>query len=127
MRCAKPGDIARHYYGGEYRRWSKSRGEPVTEADLAIDKYLQRARWARAAQTMAGCRRKPGRDDPATRDTPRIFIVDPIDGTTAFLKERPHFSISVAVVEHGRARGGVVYNPILEEFFSALGRRVAHG
>ena len=35
------GDIARHYYGQDYRRWSKSRGEPVTEADLAIDRFLR--------------------------------------------------------------------------------------
>ncbi|HWE05313.1 MAG TPA: inositol monophosphatase, partial [Rhizomicrobium sp.] len=40
-------------------------------------------------------------------------------GTTAFLKERPHFSISVAVAEHGRSVAGVVYNPILDELFAA--------
>ena len=33
----RAGEIARRYYGQDYRRWSKSRGEPVTEADLAID------------------------------------------------------------------------------------------
>jgi 3'-phosphoadenosine 5'-phosphosulfate (PAPS) 3'-phosphatase len=40
------GDIARKFYGGDYKRWSKDGGSPVTEADLAVDKYL------------AGCRRK---------------------------------------------------------------------
>ena len=36
----KAGEIARHYFGGEFRRWSKSRGEPVTEADLASKSML---------------------------------------------------------------------------------------
>lgn len=112
------GEIARHYYGKDYRRWSKSRGEPVTEADLAIDRFL-RENLERARPFYGWLSEETGRD-AARANAPRIFIVDPIDGTTAFLKERPHFSISVAVVENGRAVAGVIYNPILEEFFSAV-------
>ena len=113
----RAGEIARHYFGGEFRRWSKSRGEPVTEADLAIDKYLHVA-LERERPDYGWLSEETGRD-PANADASRIFIVDPIDGTTAFLKERPHFSISVAVAEHGRSVAGVVYNPILDELFVA--------
>jgi myo-inositol-1(or 4)-monophosphatase len=113
----KAGEIARHYFGGEYRRWSKSRGEPVTEADLAIDKYLH-AVLERERPDYGWLSEETGRD-PANADASRIFIVDPIDGTTAFLKERPHFSISVGVAERGRPVAGVVYNPILDELFAA--------
>ena len=35
------GDIARKFYGGDYKRWSKDGGSPVTEADLAVDKHLR--------------------------------------------------------------------------------------
>lgn len=111
------GHIARRFYGHEYRRWSKSRGEPVTEADLEIDRYLRGA-LEPARRDYGWLSEETGRD-PARVDTARMFIVDPIDGTTAFLKERPHFSISVAVCEEGRAVAGVVYNPIAEEFFAA--------
>lgn len=111
------GVIARRYYGGDYRRWSKSRGEPVTEADLAIDHFLR--------ERLQGAR--PGYDwlseetgkDRARGGATRLFVVDPIDGTTAFLKQRPHFSISVGVVEHGRAVAGAIYNPVLDELFLA--------
>ena len=34
------GAIARKFYGGDYRRWSKEGGSPVTEADLAVNSYL---------------------------------------------------------------------------------------
>lgn len=111
------GEIARHYYGKDYRRWSKSRGEPVTEADLAIDRFL-RENLERARPSYGWLSEETGKD-AARENASRMFIVDPIDGTTAFLKERPHFAISVAVVEEGRAVAGVIYNPILEEFFSA--------
>jgi myo-inositol-1(or 4)-monophosphatase len=113
----RAGEIARRYYGQDYRRWSKSRGEPVTEADLAIDHFLC-GRLEAARPEYGWLSEETGRD-PARAGAERLFIVDPIDGTTAFLKQRPHFSISVAVSEHGRAVAGVVYNPITEEFFSA--------
>jgi myo-inositol-1(or 4)-monophosphatase len=112
----KAGEIARHYYGGEYRRWSKNRGEPVTEADLAIDRFLHEQLLA--ARPDYGWLSEEGVAQERC-DAQRTFIVDPIDGTTAFLKEKPHFSISVAVVENARPVAGVVYNPITEECFTA--------
>jgi myo-inositol-1(or 4)-monophosphatase len=112
----RAGEIARRYYGQNYRRWSKSRGEPVTEADLAIDHFL-RGRLEAARPDYGWLSEETGRD-PTRAGAERLFIVDPIDGTTAFLKERPHFSISVGIAERGRAIMGVVYNPITEEFFS---------
>ena len=113
----RAGEIARRYYGQDYRRWSKSRGEPVTEADLAIDHFL-RGCFESARPDYGWLSEETGRD-PARSGAERYFIVDPIDGTTAFLKQRPHSSISVAVAERGRAVSGVVYNPITEEFFRA--------
>lgn len=114
---SKAGEIARHYYGKDYRRWSKSRGEPVTEADIAIDGYLRG--WLEPARPDYGWLSEETGRNLARSDAARMFIVDPIDGTTAFLKQRPHFSISVAIAERGRARTGVVYNPILDELFVA--------
>lgn len=113
----KAGEIARRYYGKEYRRWSKSRGEPVTEADIAIDNYLRGS--LEPARPNYGWLSEETGCDPSRSGAARMFIVDPIDGTTAFLKQRPHFSISVAIAEHGRARAGAVYNPILDELFVA--------
>jgi myo-inositol-1(or 4)-monophosphatase len=112
------GEIARRYYGTEYRRWSKSRGEPVTEADLAIDRFL-RVTLEKARPDYGWLSEETGKD--LTRlNTERMFIVDPIDGTTAFLKQRPHFSISIGIAENGRSMTGAVYNPILDECFSAF-------
>lgn len=118
------GSIARQYYGGDYRRWSKNRGEPVTEADLAIDNFLRKE--FEAARPEYGWLSEETGTSAAKPGTARIFIVDPIDGTTAFLKQKPHFAISVAVAEHGRSVAGVVYNPILDEMFAAARAGGAH-
>lgn len=108
------GAIARQYYGGAYKRWSKNKGEPVTEADLAIDRYLH--------DTLLAARPSYGwiSEEGESRDgAGRLFMVDPIDGTTAFLKEKPYFSISVAVLERGVPVDAVVFNPITDECFTA--------
>jgi myo-inositol-1(or 4)-monophosphatase len=111
------GEIARKFYGGTYKRWSKEQGSPVTEADLAIDRFLNER--LRAARPTYGWLSEETEDDPARLEAEAVFVVDPIDGTIAFMKSRPHFTICAAVVHEERPVVGVVYNPISEEFFSA--------
>jgi myo-inositol-1(or 4)-monophosphatase len=110
------GEIARRFYGGEFKRWSKNKGEPVTEADLAVDAFL-REHLTGARTDYGWLSEESGSVDGA--DAARIFVVDPIDGTAAFVKARPYFSISVAVTESTRPVAAVVYNPITEECFTA--------
>jgi myo-inositol-1(or 4)-monophosphatase len=111
------GNIARNFYGGDYKRWSKEGGSPVTEADLAVNAFL-RDRLT-ADRPDYGWLSEESADDPARLDKSTIFIIDPIDGTIAFLKNRPHFTICAAIVTGGRPCCGVVYNPITEELYSA--------
>lgn len=48
-----------------------------------------------------------------------VWIIDPLDGTTNFVRGIPHFSVSIALKVKGRLEQGVVYDPIREELFSA--------
>ncbi|RKM59774.1 inositol monophosphatase [Butyrivibrio sp. CB08] len=50
----------------------------------------------------------------------KFFIVDPIDGTTNFIKDYRMSCISVALIEGGEAKIGVVYNPYSDEMFTAI-------
>ncbi len=111
------GDIARKFYQGEYRKWDKGKGQPVTEADLAVDKFLRET--LTAARPSYGWLSEETEDNMARRGQERVFIVDPIDGTIAFLKGKPHFTICAAVVKAGVPIAGVVFNPILDECFAA--------
>ncbi len=60
-----------------------------------------------------------GSSDVLTEDG-YAFIVDPIDGTTNFIKDFHHSAISVALLKDGKVEAGVVYNPYLDEVFSAI-------
>ncbi len=111
------GAIARGFFGGEYKKWDKSAGNPVTEADLAVDRYLMDRLCA--ARPDYGWLSEETEDNPDRLKAENTFVVDPIDGTVAFMKGRPHFTISVAVVHAQRPVAGVVFNPILDEMFSA--------
>ena len=111
------GEIARKYYGGDYKRWNKAGGSPVTEADLAVDTFLKEILLA--ARPAYAWLSEESLDDPARLNAERVFVVDPIDGTVAFMKVRPHFTICAALVEEGRPIAACVYNPIAEEFFTA--------
>jgi len=118
------GHIARKFYGGDYKRWSKDGGSPVTEADLAVNQYLCDA--LTAARPGYGWLSEENPDDPARLSRREVFIIDPIDGTIAFLKNRPHFTICAAIVVEGRPLCGVVYNPISDELYSARAGGGAH-
>ena len=116
------GKIALRFFGGHYKRWTKEGGSPVTEADLAVDAFLKDA--LRRARPAYGWLSEETPDDPARLKAHRVFVVDPIDGTAAFMKGRPHFTICAALVENTRPIAGVVFNPATEEFFTAA---LGHG
>src|SRR5476649_1554003 len=47
------------------------------------------------------------------------WIIDPLDGTTNFVKRFPHFAVSIAVRIKGRTEVAVVYDPMRNELFSS--------
>jgi myo-inositol-1(or 4)-monophosphatase len=117
------GNIARRFYGGTYKSWNKSHGNPVTEADIAIDEFLKKTLLK--ARPEYGWLSEETADDPARLSRERVFVVDPIDGTHGFIKHRPQFTIVAAVVEEQRPVAAAVYNPITEEMFEAVKKKGA--
>ena len=108
---------------GKVAMRSKPDGSPVTEADLLVNALLlDRLRGARPGY---GWLSEETGDDPARLSARRVFVVDPIDGTTAYIKAMPWFAVSIAVVEDGRAVAGVVFAPELDEFYAAEAGRGA--
>lgn len=95
----------------------KPGGSPVTNADLALDALLKER--LTAARPDYGWLSEETADDLVRLEAKRLFMVDPIDGTVAYVRGRPWWSVSVAVVEHGRPLAGVVYAPGLEETYEA--------
>lgn len=111
------GVIAKRYFHEGVDHWAKHDATPVSQADLHIDTYLKDRLMA--ARPGYGWLSEETEDDPARLDKPRIFVVDPIDGTRAFLRGKPHFVISIAVVDQGRPVAGVLYEPVHDALFAA--------
>jgi myo-inositol-1(or 4)-monophosphatase len=99
------------------RSWSKAPGDPVTEADLAVNDLI--ALRLCAARPDYGWLSEESPDDVSERRRRRVFVVDPIDGTRAFMKGRPWFSVCIGLVEDGQAVAGVIVAPALQETFRA--------
>ena len=96
---------------------AKPGGSPVTDADLAVDALLRET--LTAARPDYGWLSEETADSPERLDRSRIFVVDPIDGTIAFMKNRPWWTVALAVIEDGRPVAAVVHAPALDETFEA--------
>ncbi len=90
---------------------------PVTNADLAVDALLK-ARLS-AARPDYGWLSEETADDPERLSKQRLFVVDPIDGTRAFMKDRPWWVVSIAVVDGALPSAGAVFAPQLDEMYQA--------
>lgn len=112
------GAAALDYFGRSLETRHKSDGSPVTPADLAVDRVLRER--LTAARPDYGWLSEESEDDGARARRERVWVVDPIDGTRAFLKEKPEWTIAAALVEAGRPVIGIVFNPVTGEFFHAV-------
>lgn len=114
------GEIATKFATGKNRVWEKSPDNPVTEADHAVDQFLKETLLA--SRPDYGWLSEETEDDPARLDAKRIFVVDPIDGTRAFIAGERTWAHSIAVVEDGQPITGVVYLPLMDKLYAgALG------
>lgn len=97
------------------KHWTKGKDSPVSEADLAVDALLKE----RLATPGIAWLSEETEDDPARLDARLVWVVDPIDGTRAFIAGFPDWTISAALVEDGRPVMGAVFAPVGDEFFFA--------
>ncbi|MEM9633910.1 MAG: 3'(2'),5'-bisphosphate nucleotidase CysQ [Pseudomonadota bacterium] len=111
------GALALGYFGRDPETWFKGKGSPVSEADLAVDRFL--AEKLRTARPNYGWLSEETADDRTRLECRRVFIVDPIDGTRAFLAGGDEWTVSVAIVDNGRPVAGAVFCPRREEMFVA--------
>lgn len=112
------GDIARKYFNRSPEAWDKGDGAgPVTEADLAIDTMLRTELLH--ARPDYGWLSEETEDSTDRLGNDYVFIVDPIDGTRAFIAGETTFSHSLAIARDGAVTAAVVYVPMLDRLYAA--------
>lgn len=113
----RAGEIARQFHGKDPEVFDKGPEGPVTEADLAIDRMLRETLLA--ARPDYGWLSEETEDSAARLDAEHVFIVDPIDGTRAFIEGGRSFSHSLAVVRNGTVTAAAVFLPLKDRMYAA--------
>lgn len=112
------GALALRYWKQSPETWEKAdNAGPVTEADMAVDRLL--AETLCAARPDYGWLSEETEDGPARLARRRVFIVDPIDGTRAFIAGEVGFSHALAVAEDGHVIAAAVFLPALDRLYTA--------
>ena len=103
---------------GRTRVTHKGQADLVTEADFAAQEVVRAVvlgafpdHGLLGEEGQIGC-------DPGRRPEYR-WIVDPLDGTTNFVHGVPHYAVSLALERNGRLLVGAVFDPCLDECFTA--------
>ncbi len=112
------GEIATDISKRPHEKWDKPDGAgPVTEADLAVNDYLEDA--LRSARPDYGWLSEESDDSAERLSKEKLFIIDPIDGTRSFIEGSKTWAHSFAVVEAGQVTAAVVYLPMLDKLYTA--------
>lgn len=119
--AAEAGRYAIDRWESDFRRWEKAPGNPVCEIDLALDEILRERLTALLPDT--GWLSEETVDNPDRLAFDRVWVVDPIDGTRDYLRGRPGWAVSIALVEHGQPVIGVLDAPARGEVWTgAMGK-----
>ncbi|EBA11255.1 inositol monophosphatase family protein [Roseobacter sp. CCS2] len=114
----RSGDIAKQYFQQNPDVTDKPDGAgPVTAGDLAVNAMLEG--FLQAARPDYGWLSEETEDNPARLDTTHQFIIDPIDGTRAFIEGSKDWAHSLAIAQNGAPVAAAVYLPMRDLMFAA--------
>jgi myo-inositol-1(or 4)-monophosphatase len=119
------GDIARGYFNASPEVWEKSDEQgPVTEADLHVNRQLFAD--LQTARPHYGWLSEETEDSAARLSTEYQFIIDPIDGTRAYIEGSKDWAHSIAIAKNGIVVSAVIYLPMHNAMYTAaLGQGAA--
>ena len=105
------GEISRRYYSGEFTVTTKSDRTPVTQADIECEQAIR--------QIISDAFPDDGfygeETGQSNMESGRVWLVDPIDGTKAFVRNYPFFSTQIALMQDGEIVLGVSSSVLFDE------------
>ncbi|MGQ9646041.1 MAG: inositol monophosphatase family protein [Thermodesulfobacteriota bacterium] len=115
------GRIQKHHLGDLHKVEFKGEINPVSDVDKLCEKAISQIILDAFPDHDLLTEESAFR----TKGSPFKWIIDPIDGTTNYIHGVPFFCVSIALEIQGEIRGGVVYDPLLDELFQAEAGRGA--
>lgn len=115
-KAARAGAEALVDWIGRFQVLEKGPADLVTEADAASQQAIRRVLMAAVPNHgFVG----EETDEPVNVDAEYCWVADPLDGTTNYVHQVPHYAVSLALVHRGHPIVGVVLDPISQETYSA--------
>ena len=111
------GKLALKWFKKDPEKWEKDDGSLVSKADIEINDLLNKL--LKNKNPEFGWLSEENEDDKSRLNKKITFVVDPLDGTKAFLEGKKEFSISIAIVKNGLPISGIVFSPSTGEMFEA--------
>ncbi|MFC3579715.1 3'(2'),5'-bisphosphate nucleotidase CysQ [Sphingomonas hylomeconis] len=115
--AAEAGALALGKWRTDFARWEKVPGHPVCDVDLEVNTLLRRR--LEALVPDAGWLSEETADNADRLGADRVWVVDPIDGTRDYIRGRPGWAISIALVERGQPVIAVLDAPARGEVWLA--------
>lgn len=112
------GELALQMFNAGVGSWDKTDGTPVSEADLAVDQLLA-ARLRSVTPDFGWMSEETARDD-VTQSKVNVWVVDPIDGTSAFLSGSNHWCVGACLLSQGRPVAAAAFAPAQDRFYDAV-------
>jgi myo-inositol-1(or 4)-monophosphatase len=109
------GALALKTFRGTVKSWTKGKDSPVCEADIAVNELLR----DRLDGADIGWLSEESTDDAGRLSAERVWIVDPIDGTRAYLAGHTDWTVVAALVENGRPVVAALFAPVANEMVTA--------
>lgn len=110
------GEVLKSYFRGSFDVRTKATADMVSDADVNAETAIVECIRSRFPDhAILGEERHN-----AVGDEAQLWVVDPLDGTTNFVHQIPHFAVSIGYYEHGVGQVGVVFNPVTDQWFTAV-------
>ncbi len=107
------GNAVMKFYENEFVTKLKNDSEPVTDADISSNEIIQRILSPSGHLVLS----EESIDDKKRLERERVWIVDPLDGTTDFVNRTGEFTIMVSLVENHKPILGVILSPSSKELY----------
>lgn len=111
----KAGDIVMDIYKKEFKKFTKEDDSPITEADLKSNQIIKE----RLTKTGIHLLSEEEQDDLSRLNQKRVWVVDPLDGTTDFVNRTGEFTVMIALVDNQRPVLGIINYPSKETIYLA--------
>ncbi len=120
------GEIILEYYNSDYDVSIKQDKSPVTSADLAANDYIEQQLQKLTPEVPRISEESAEQPYEKRKHWDTIWLIDPLDGTRQFIKNKPDFTVNIALVHNHKPILGSIYLPVEKTLYYACEQAGAH-